>query len=342
MRSSLTSAFLTVFLPIAMLGCMGAAGGDKYAEAPASTADWGSTGFGGQSAPGDMGGDMGYRGAKSDLSEMDDGLAWEDGEDAKDIDRERSVSGEVTSTNAPVTGKPSEDPPKAKEGRKLIRTGSISVLVDDYDPFQAELDKTLTEMGGFVSNANLDHWSGRVSYATLTLRVPADRFEELVSWTESQVEVQSLNVGTSDVTAEWVDVKARIDNGKKTERRLQEILKTDTANLADILAVERELARVRGEIESAEGRMRVLSDQVSLATLTVSISVRNPYTPAVDPPGFGQRIADVFLDSIDAMIAVGKGLVLLGTALAPWLALFGILAYGLYRTIRFMIRMKSA
>ncbi len=339
MRSHLSFALCTAFLTVALLGCMGVAGGDSYAESPKSSAEWGSAGFGGAPEPVAMNGELDYRGAKMDLSEMDDGLAWEATEDSKDGDLERSV------TPDPDAPPPTETPtgaPKAKVGRKLVHTGNISVLVDDYDPFQAELDRKLDEMGGFVSNANLDHWSGRVSYATLTVRVPSDRFEELVSWTESQVEVQSLNVGTADVTAEWVDVKARIDNGRKTERRLQEILKTDTANLHDILAVERELARVRGEIEAAEGRMRVLADQVNLATLTVSISVRNPYTPAVDPPGFGQRIVDVFLDSIDAMIVLGKGLVLLGTALAPWLLLFAILAYGLYRTIRFMIRLKSA
>ncbi|MDP7110968.1 MAG: DUF4349 domain-containing protein, partial [Myxococcota bacterium] len=81
--------------------------------------------------------------------------------------------------------------PSAVAGRKLIRTGSMSVLVDDYEPFQAALEQRVHELGGFVSNASLSHYSGRVSWATLTIRVPASGFEDLVGWAESEVEVQS-------------------------------------------------------------------------------------------------------------------------------------------------------
>ena len=228
------------------------------------------------------------------------------------------------------------------EGRKLIRTGDISVNVDDYAPFRDALDGRLDEMGGFVSDASLDHWSGRVSWATLTVRVPADRFDELVSWAEAEVEVSSLNISTQDVTEEWVDVRSRIDNHEATEKRLLEILDTRTADLGDVLAVERELARVREEIERAEGRLRVLSDQVDLATLSIHVSVRNPYEPAVDPPGFGQTIADVFLGSIEVMANVAKGFVLLAVGASPWLAVLFVFAFVLYRIIRSLVRRKSA
>ncbi len=230
----------------------------------------------------------------------------------------------------------------SSEGRKLIRTGDISVTVEDYTPFREALDARLAEMDGFVSDANLDHWSGRVSWATLTVRVPADHFDELVGWAEAEVEVNSLNISTQDVTEEWVDVRSRIDNGKATEKRLLEILDDRTADLGDVLAVERELARVRGEIESAEGRLRVLADQVDLATLTIHVSVRNPYEPAVDPPGFGQTIGDVFMGSIEAMVTVAKGLVLLVVGASPWLVVLFAFAYALYRVIRGLVRRKSA
>ncbi len=230
----------------------------------------------------------------------------------------------------------------ATGGRKLIRTGDISVNVDDYAPFREALDDRLDEMGGFVSDANLDHWSGRVSWATLTVRVPANHFDELVGWAETEVEVSSLNISTQDVTEEWVDVRSRIDNHRATEKRLLEILDTRTADLGDVLAVERELARVREEIERAEGRLRVLSDQVDLATLTIHVSVRNPYEPAVDPPGFGQTIADVFLGSIEIMVNVAKGFVLLAVGASPWLAVLFVFAFVLYRVIRALVRRKSA
>jgi len=230
----------------------------------------------------------------------------------------------------------------AVEGRKLIRTGDISVTVEDYEPFRTALDDRLKALGGFVADANLDHYSGRVSWATLTVRVSADAFEELVSWAEAEVEVNSLNISTQDVTAEWVDIRSRLDNWKATEKRLLEILADRTADLGDVLAVERELSRVREEIECAEGQMRVLADQVELATLTIHISVRNPYEPAVDPPGFGQRIADVFMGSLEAMVNVGKGIVLLTVGAAPWLLVLFVFLYVCYRFVRMLVRRKSA
>lgn len=257
------------------------------------------------------------------------------------------VAGEPTELDGELAGLEEDTrrqtgEPSAVEGRKLIRTGSMSVAVDDYEPFQASLQARVEEMGGFVADASLSHYSGRVSWATLTIRVPAENFEELIGWAESEVEVQSLDIGTQDVTEEWVDVRSRIDNGKRTENRLLQLLDDRTADLEDVLAVERELARVRQEIEHAEGRMRVLSDQVSLATLTLSVSVRNPYEPAVDPPGFGQLIADTFGGSINAMLTLGKGLVLVATASAPWLLLMGIFTYLTYRFLRHLLRRKSA
>jgi hypothetical protein len=322
---------LTLSLFVGWIGCM-AMGGESYsaadyeAYAPSSSSEQkASRSTGLAASPGDFVGgfdDTATRGRKDALSdELSDGSG------------ERFAEFEVDEDA-------SEDSPV--EGRKLIRTGDISVTVDDYEPFRAAMDVRLKELGGFVSDANLDHYSGNVSWATLTVRVSAQHFDELVSWTESQVEVSSLNVSTQDVTEEWVDIRSRIDNWKATEKRLLEILDDRTADLGDVLAVERELSRVREEIERAEGRLRVLADQVELATLTIHVSVRNPYQPAVDPPGFGQIIADTFFGSLNAMATLGKALVLIAVGGAPWFLLMGLGVYIVYRIIRGLIRRKSA
>ena len=210
--------------------------------------------------------------------------------------------------------------------RKLIRTGELRVVVEEYEPLQSALTARLTELGGFVADSDLNHHAGRVSYATLVLRVPADRFDELLSWTESRVEVQSLRVDTADVTERWVDTQARIDNSKRTERRLLGLLETDAAKLEDVLAVERELSRVRGEIEAAEGQMRVLSDQVGLATLTLQVSVRAHYDSAV-AVAYRTKIGSAFTGSIEAMVDVAQGLGIIAVALLPWLLVLGFFGW---------------
>ena len=222
---------------------------------------------------------------------------------------------------------------QAQVSPRLIRTGQISLSVQDYGPFEEGLQAWLSQAGGYVADTSLSHSEGEVSWATLTVRVPSDRFESLVSWAEESVEVSSLQVNTQDVTAEWVDVQARIDNGKRAESRLQELLATQTASLADVLEVERELSRVRGEIESAEGRMRVLRDQVGYSTLTLSVQVTQPWEPTV-APGFLADASEVFEDSVHAMGQVGRGLALLAVAASPWLTPPALLLLALAAILR--------
>jgi len=205
-----------------------------------------------------------------------------------------------------------------EQAPKLIKNGQVQVAVDAYAPFQRALGGWLEERGGYISDTTLSHYEGEVSWASLTVRVPADRFDTLVGWTEERVQVESLDINTQDVTAEWVDVQARIDNGRRAETRLQELLATETASLSDVLEVERELARVRGEIESAEGRMRVLSDLVGYATLSLEVRVNQVYTPT-SRPGFVTEASQVFGNSVDTLGEAGRALALLTVAASPWL-----------------------
>ena len=308
-------------------GCM-AMGGESY---DTSSGDYGVSRkvAAPQSSTG-LSDDWGGEGGLDRFASLEEAREYDGIADAESAARGSAVDKSETTSNSIV------------EGRKLIRTGDISVNVEEYQPFRQALDERLKELGGFVSDASLDHYSGRVSWATLTVRVSSQHFDELVGWAESEVEVSSLNITTQDVTEEWVDVKSRIDNWKATETRLLEILDDRTADLGDVLAVERELARVREEIERAEGRLRVLADQVELATLTIHVSVRNPYDPPVDPPGFGSQIADIFMASLEMMLNVAKGITLLTVGASPWLLILLVAAYLFYRFVRMLVRRKSA
>ena len=209
------------------------------------------------------------------------------------------------------------------DSRKLIRTGRLSGVVDDYEPFRAELDSWMAAHGGYVADANLNHHAGMVGYGSLQLRVPSDQLDELLAWTEGKIEVGSLSIDSQDVTEQWTDVDARLSNMKRTEIRLAHLLEHETSNLSDVLAVERELARVRGDIESLEGRLRVLNDQISLASLTLDLSVRTAYEPTLQM-SFGDQITSTFGGSISAMDTFARGLVLITVAIAPWAAVISL------------------
>jgi hypothetical protein len=155
--------------------------------------------------------------------------------------------------------------------RLIIRTGQASIEVDSLEPSMAELRRVVQRAGGFVADASIQSGRNQLRSATLELKVPAVRFDELTERLEPLGRVQFVNVGAEDVSEEFVDLTARVANGHRLEERLVELLRTRTGKLQDVLSVERELARVREEIERMEGRLRFLKTSAQLSTLSVNL-----------------------------------------------------------------------
>jgi hypothetical protein len=166
--------------------------------------------------------------------------------------------------------------------RLIIRTGQASIEVDSLQRSMAELRRIVQRVGGFVADASIQSGRNQVRTATLEVKIPANRFDDLTAGLEPLGRLQFVNVGAEDVSEEFVDLTARAANGRRLEERLIELLRTRTGKLQDVLSVERELARVREEIERMEGRMRFLKTSAQLSTLSVSL-----YEPAplVAQPG---------------------------------------------------------
>jgi uncharacterized protein DUF4349 len=155
--------------------------------------------------------------------------------------------------------------------RLIVRTGQASIEVDSLESSMAELRRIVQRVGGFVADASVQSGRNQLRSATLELKVPASRFDELTEGLEPLGRLQFVNVGAEDVSEEFVDLSARVANGRRLEDRLVELLRTRTGKLQDVLSVERELARVREEIERMEGRLRFLKTSAQLSTLSVNL-----------------------------------------------------------------------
>lgn len=220
--------------------------------------------------------------------------------------------------------------------RKVIRTGQISLVVATYDDARGKLDALLKAAGGYVDSTQVQHYQGAVSSATLVLRIPQDAFGSILPRLKELGEISSESTAAEDVTDQYVDIAARLASAKTLEKRLLELAADRSSGVEALLAVERELARVRGEIESYEGRMRQWNDQIAMSTLTLSISTKAPAIAAVPDRGLGDRIASGFHDSIDALQGFGAWLAITATSLLPWMILivpgfiFGRRAYRRY------------
>ena len=153
----------------------------------------------------------------------------------------------------------------------LIRTGSASIEVEKLDPAIVKVRQLAAQLGGYVANSSISGGRDQVRSATLELKIPAARYDQAVSGLGGIGRVESVNTSVEDVGEEYVDITARVTNAKRLEDRLVGLLSSRTARLADVLAVERELARVREEIERYEGRLRFLRTRAAVSSLTVTV-----------------------------------------------------------------------
>lgn len=168
----------------------------------------------------------------------------------------------------------------------LIRTGSASIEVDKLDPAIIKVRQLATQLGGYVASSSISGGRDQVRSATLELKIPAARYDQAIGGLNSIGKVEAVNTNVEDVGEEFVDVTARVANAKRLEERLVNLLTTRTGKLEDVLAVERELARVREEIERYEGRIRFLKTRAAVSTLSVTVHEPAPLlgqTPGDNP-----------------------------------------------------------
>jgi hypothetical protein len=156
-----------------------------------------------------------------------------------------------------------------EQERKLIRNGTMDMKVDNVSETKAEIIKICRELNAYLSNESETNYGDRLLFQH-TIRVPAAKFDDLLARLEGLADkVENKNIITEDVTEQFIDTEARLKTKKELEARYLEILK-QARSVEDILSVESQLNHVRSEIESMEGRLKYLRNQVAFSTLNLS------------------------------------------------------------------------
>ncbi len=156
--------------------------------------------------------------------------------------------------------------------QKVVRIGSLSVQVKNADEALAGMRTVAGELGGTVSDTHLDQVIGGSKSGTVTIRVATEKFDEAMTRLKALANVTlSEDVSGMDVTAQVIDLEARINNKKAAEATLQTLFDR-AVKISDVMEVTDRLAAVRSEIESLEGQKRYLDSQTSLATITVFLT----------------------------------------------------------------------
>jgi hypothetical protein len=209
-------------------------------------------------------------------------------------------------------GQASGENEKSPKARMVIKIADLNVEVKNYDETFSAIQKIVSSRTGFIVSSSTTVREERKKSGSIKIRIPSKSFDETLQELKNLAnKVENENIKGNDVTEEFYDVDARLQNKQKAELRYYEILKS-AKSTKDILEVEKALTDVREEIERLTARKRYLSDQVDLSS--INIEMHEPYSIIVTGNnGFWSKLVSGFQKGIDGfgdVIGVGITIVI--------------------------------
>ncbi|HKO34640.1 MAG TPA: DUF4349 domain-containing protein, partial [Candidatus Limnocylindria bacterium] len=198
--------------------------------------------------------------------------------------------------------------------RKIIKTGEITVEVPAVGAAVGELRAMALSLDGYVSDSRT---GGEDDAATVTLRVPAERFDEALDRLhamDGEVRVEATR--DEDVTASVVDLEARIRNLHASEAQYR-LLVQRAEKIDDVLAVQSRLDEVRGQIEQLTAQLTQLNGLAAMSTLTVTLV---PASTPVEDAAEAWDAGSTFGNAVAALVSAGQAV----ADAAIWLLIVGL------------------
>ncbi len=191
--------------------------------------------------------------------------------------------------------------PSTAEERMIVRTGDMSLVVDDVVDARDEIAQLAESLDGYVVSSRI--WGDeRDMRGNIDIRVPDDKFEQaLAELRELAVRVSSESTDSRDITEEYVDLQSRLKNAEATESQYLTLLEKAEA-VEDILRVYDSLSRILGEIEQIKGRMQYLERTSSMSLISVQLEPVTTVKPLV-------RVGWSALEAIKSAV---RGIVIFG------------------------------
>ena len=169
-----------------------------------------------------------------------------------------------------VAPMPSQDLPTVD--KKVIKNGNLNLQVEKTDSAADKINQIAKANNGEVFSSNFRQTKSNVKSGTVTVKVPVANFEKTFNELK-KIATLVINESTSgqDVTEQYTDLQAQLKNKQAEEQTFVKIL-DQAGKIDDVLAVTREIARVRGNIEQLQGRIRFMDSQTDMSTISVNLT----------------------------------------------------------------------
>lgn len=211
-------------------------------------------------------------------------------------------------------------------GRKVIRNGSLNLEVPSIEKSFAAIKAFVQSVGGYIASQSEGQDINSVKTASLTCRIPSERLDAALEKFKALGKLENLAINAEDITEQYFNLEIRIGNQKQLEARLLELLRRPTNRLADLLEIEREVARVRGGIDQMEGQKRFWDNQVDFSTLVINLHEPRPIIGG-EEGGALRILLRSFREAGDNFVLTLSGIIGLSGAVIPVLAVLGSLLW---------------
>lgn len=210
---------------------------------------------------------------------------------------------------------------QATANRDVIYRGTLTIQVGDAPKAASAARRVADDAGGYLADQQADLEGTRE--VRVTLRVPADAFDQVMDDLAGLGSVHARKITSEDVTDQVVDLQGRLENARTSADRLRELL-AKAENVQNVIAIEDRLTQRETEIEALSGQLEVVKDQVKLATVTATLTERDQASVNTDLPGPLEALRSGGVAFVNVVLAVLVGLAyalpfLVTLAVAWWL-----------------------
>ena len=232
-----------------------------------------------------------------------------------------------------VATMPPPPPPgtSASTAPMIARTASLSLVVKDFSAIQAAVKAVVSRHSGYIGELNTSTPPDAAKTFSATLRVPSAQLEPALAELKQLGRADQESQSGEEVTKQYVDLAARLKNSRATEERLLGVLHNNTGKVKDVLEVENEISRVRGEIEGMEADQRALQSRIDFATITLSVTEEYKASLNGAPSSMGTRLHNAFVTGYHSVVENVIGLLAWLLEAGPTLLLWAALLFFPFR-----------
>ncbi len=236
-----------------------------------------------------------------------------------------------TAAAEPQSESESESGDIADMTEKIIYTGDAELETTEFDDALEQVQSLVKELGGFMESTSvsgnnyysISRGSTGGRYANFTIRVPSDKFRQLMNSLPAIGNVPYSYTSMENITMEYYDTQSRLEAYRTQETRLLEMLAV-AETVDDMLAIQQQLTEVQYEIDSLSSRLRYYDHQVNYSTVTLTVQEVTEYTPEPTVTlTYGERMGRGFRDSLKAVGSFCKNFFLWFVTSLPWLVPVG-------------------